>query len=174
MRQFAVPFAACLAVALCAMAPAGAAAQPPPCERKDGTALRDTFWRHGPQRHPLIGEVLKDGKPIVLHAAQCARSPLQQLIVEVWGTIRAGGLVLLGEVHDNAEHHKVRGDILWPRLEPGLATRDLRPAAIIRDLRLLRPIYRQTAAYGHFGRELPDLTWESTDRAADLKSAAAA
>ncbi|MEO3927050.1 methionine adenosyltransferase [Micromonosporaceae bacterium B7E4] len=51
---------------------------------------------------------------------------------------------------------------------------DLRPAAIIRDLHLLRPIYRQTAAYGHFGRELPDLTWENTDRAADLKSAAGA
>ncbi|GLY07507.1 MULTISPECIES: methionine adenosyltransferase [Actinoplanes] len=49
---------------------------------------------------------------------------------------------------------------------------DLRPAAIIRDLDLLRPIYQQTAAYGHFGRELPDLRWESTDRAADLKSAA--
>ncbi|MGH3736983.1 MAG: methionine adenosyltransferase [Micromonosporaceae bacterium] len=48
---------------------------------------------------------------------------------------------------------------------------DLRPAAIIRDLDLLRPIYQQTAAYGHFGRELPDLTWEQTDRAADLKSA---
>jgi S-adenosylmethionine synthetase len=51
---------------------------------------------------------------------------------------------------------------------------DLRPAAIIRDLDLLRPIYQQTAAYGHFGRELPDLTWENTDRAADLKSAAGA
>jgi S-adenosylmethionine synthetase len=49
---------------------------------------------------------------------------------------------------------------------------DLRPAAIIRDLDLLRPIYQQTAAYGHFGRELPDLTWERTDRTADLKSAA--
>jgi S-adenosylmethionine synthetase len=51
---------------------------------------------------------------------------------------------------------------------------DLRPAAIIRDLDLLRPIYQRTAAYGHFGRELPELTWENTDRAADLKSAAAA
>jgi len=51
---------------------------------------------------------------------------------------------------------------------------DLRPAAIIRDLDLLRPIYKQTAAYGHFGRELPDLTWERTDRVADLKSAAGA
>jgi S-adenosylmethionine synthetase len=51
---------------------------------------------------------------------------------------------------------------------------DLRPAAIIRDLDLLRPIYQQTAAYGHFGRELPDLTWERTDRVADLKAAAGA
>ncbi|MFS8520809.1 MAG: methionine adenosyltransferase [Micromonosporaceae bacterium] len=49
---------------------------------------------------------------------------------------------------------------------------DLRPAAIIRDLDLLRPIYLQTAAYGHFGRELPDFTWERTDRVADLKAAA--
>ena len=51
---------------------------------------------------------------------------------------------------------------------------DLRPAAIIRDLDLLRPIYQQTAAYGHFGRELPALSWERTDRVADLKSAAGA
>ncbi|MEU4068462.1 methionine adenosyltransferase domain-containing protein, partial [Streptomyces wedmorensis] len=49
---------------------------------------------------------------------------------------------------------------------------DLRPAAIIRDLDLLRPIYSQTAAYGHFGRELPDFTWERTDRAAALRAAA--
>ena len=49
---------------------------------------------------------------------------------------------------------------------------DLRPAAIIRDLDLLRPIYAQTAAYGHFGRELPDFTWERTDRATALKDAA--
>ena len=49
---------------------------------------------------------------------------------------------------------------------------DLRPAAIIRDLDLLRPIYAQTSAYGHFGRELPDFTWERTDRAEKLKAAA--
>jgi S-adenosylmethionine synthetase len=47
---------------------------------------------------------------------------------------------------------------------------DLRPAAIIRDLDLLRPIYNKTAAYGHFGRELPEFTWERTDRAFALKS----
>ena len=45
---------------------------------------------------------------------------------------------------------------------------DLRPAAVIRDLNLLRPIYGKTAAYGHFGRELPDFTWEKTDRASAL------
>jgi S-adenosylmethionine synthetase len=49
---------------------------------------------------------------------------------------------------------------------------DLRPAAIIRDLDLLRPIYGKTAAYGHFGREIPEFTWESTDRAELLKKAA--
>ena len=48
---------------------------------------------------------------------------------------------------------------------------DLRPAAIIRDLDLLRPIYRPTATYGHFGRELPDFTWERLDRVDDLRSA---
>jgi len=49
---------------------------------------------------------------------------------------------------------------------------DLRPAAIIRDLDLLRPIYAATAAYGHFGRELPEFTWERTDRVEELRSAA--
>ncbi|NDE71860.1 MAG: methionine adenosyltransferase, partial [Actinobacteria bacterium] len=49
-----------------------------------------------------------------------------------------------------------------------LATFDLRPAAIIRDLDLLRPIYSKTSAYGHFGRELAEFSWEKTDRAATL------
>lgn len=48
---------------------------------------------------------------------------------------------------------------------------DLRPAAIIRDLDLLRPIYAQTSAYGHFGREDADFPWEATDRAEALKAA---
>ena len=51
---------------------------------------------------------------------------------------------------------------------------DLRPAAIIRDLKLLRPIYAPTAAYGHFGRTDVDLPWESTDRAEALRNAAGA
>lgn len=49
---------------------------------------------------------------------------------------------------------------------------DLRPLAIIRDLDLLRPIYAQTSAYGHFGRELPDFTWEATPRVDALRAAA--
>lgn len=48
---------------------------------------------------------------------------------------------------------------------------DLRPAALIADLDLLRPIYSKTAAYGHFGRELPEFTWEKTDRAKALADA---
>ncbi|MBL7261283.1 methionine adenosyltransferase [Paractinoplanes lichenicola] len=60
------------------------------------------------------------------------------------------------------------------RIEKAInAVFDLRPAAIIRDLDLMRPIYQQTAAYGHFGREIPELLWENTDRAQDLKNAAA-
>jgi S-adenosylmethionine synthetase len=52
-----------------------------------------------------------------------------------------------------------------------LSVFDLRPAAIIRDLDLLRPIYSLTSAYGHFGRELAEFTWEKTDRAAALQAA---
>ena len=52
------------------------------------------------------------------------------------------------------------------------ATFSLKPAAIIRDLDLLRPIYERTAAYGHFGRNEPEFTWERTDRAAQLRSEA--
>ena len=49
---------------------------------------------------------------------------------------------------------------------------DLRPGAIIRDLELRRPMYKQTAAYGHFGRDDLDLTWEKTNKAELLKDAA--
>ena len=50
----------------------------------------------------------------------------------------------------------------------------LTPKGIIESLNLLRPIYQQTAAYGHFGRELPDLYWERTDKAEALKTDALA
>ncbi|PJA30888.1 MAG: methionine adenosyltransferase [Zetaproteobacteria bacterium CG_4_9_14_3_um_filter_53_7] len=49
---------------------------------------------------------------------------------------------------------------------------DLRPKGIVQSLDLLRPIYAKTSAYGHFGRELPEFTWERTDKVADLKAAA--
>ena len=52
------------------------------------------------------------------------------------------------------------------------ATFDLRPASIIRELDLLRPIYAETATYGHFGRELPNFTWEKLDRVDALRAAA--
>lgn len=51
-------------------------------------------------------------------------------------------------------------------------TFDLRPARIIRNLDLLRPIYRKTAALGHFGREIPEFTWEKTDKARALRDSA--
>ena len=49
---------------------------------------------------------------------------------------------------------------------------DLRPKGIVQMLDLLRPIYRKSAAYGHFGREEPEFSWERTDKAAALKAAA--
>jgi S-adenosylmethionine synthetase len=49
---------------------------------------------------------------------------------------------------------------------------DLRPAAIIQGLELLRPIYRKTSNYGHFGRQLPEFTWERTDKVTALQQAA--
>ena len=49
---------------------------------------------------------------------------------------------------------------------------DLRPAALVEALNLRCPIYRQTAAYGHFGRDEPGFTWENTDKAAALRAAA--
>ncbi|MFF9776475.1 methionine adenosyltransferase [Streptomyces sp. NPDC013978] len=65
------------------------------------------------------------------------------------------------------------GTVAQERIEQAIrATFDLRPASIIRDLELLRPIYTQTAAYGHFGRELPDFTWERTDRVRQLRATA--
>jgi len=50
-------------------------------------------------------------------------------------------------------------------------TFDMRPGMIIKTLNLLRPIYRKTACYGHFGRNDPDFTWEKTDKVDELKKA---
>ena len=49
---------------------------------------------------------------------------------------------------------------------------ELKPAGLISYLKLLRPIYRKTSAYGHFGREFPEFTWESTEKADDLRTQA--
>ena len=60
-----------------------------------------------------------------------------------------------------------------PRIEELIAEHfDLRPSAILRDLDLRRPIYAKTAAYGHFGRDDHDFTWERTDKADALRAAA--
>ncbi|MGY4642580.1 methionine adenosyltransferase [Cellulomonas sp. URHB0016] len=80
----------------------------------------------------------------------------------------------IGKAHPVGLYVETFGTATVPEARLTAAIRevfDLRPAAIIRDLDLLRPIYRRTAAYGHFGRELPEFTWERTDRVADLQSA---
>ena len=72
------------------------------------------------------------------------------ILVETFGT-------------SNLDHEKIE--------EAVRATFDLRPAAIVRDLDLRRPIYRKTAAYGHFGRPLPEFTWESVSKLDEFKAA---
>ncbi len=73
------------------------------------------------------------------------------LLIETFGTEKISRSAITGLVRDHF---------------------DLRPAALVEALNLRRPIYRQTAAYGHFGRDEPDFTWERLDRAAALRDAA--
>ena len=73
------------------------------------------------------------------------------LYVETFGTGKVDDTVIIEAIRD---------------------TFDLSPAGIIRELNLLRPIYKQTAAYGHFGRELPDFTWEKLDKVDELRKKA--
>src|SRR5262245_32960372 len=108
-----------------------ASAQAAPCSRTGGQSFRDEFWRVNGPAHPLIGQVLKGEAPIAIAPGDCERSPLQQLIAEVWQVIREGGVVLLGEVHDNPQAHLVREDILWPRWDKGAPTEGVRPPGAV-------------------------------------------
>src|SRR6266704_4388245 len=85
----------------------------------------------------------------VAYAIGVAR-PLS-LLIETFGTEKIGKAAIAGLVRDHF---------------------DLRPAALVEALNLRRPIYRQTAAYGHFGRDESGFTWENTDKAAPLRAAA--
>ena len=81
----------------------------------------------------------------------------------------------IGRAHPVGLYVETFGTETVPRERIEAAVRevfDLRPLAIIRDLQLLRPIYAKTSAYGHFGRELPEFTWEATPRVAELRAAA--
>ena len=155
---------------LCLCLSTAAVAQSPSCARHDGTSLRDVHWQHGEQKHPLIGQVFKGEQPIAAASDACTRTPLQQLIVEVWDTIRGGGIVLLGEVHDNPEHHAVRGDILWPRLDQDGVDGGLRPAAVFEHIRTsqqagLDAFYRNAARSRRLWRApdlLRELEWKKT------------
>ncbi|MGW3400602.1 methionine adenosyltransferase domain-containing protein, partial [Streptomyces zhihengii] len=100
------------------------------------------------QRGPEVGVVAEDVRPV---HRQIGKAEPVGLFVETFGTATT--------------------DV--EKIEQAIAeVFDLRPAAIIRDLDLLRPIYARTAAYGHFGRELADFTWERTDRVDALRAAA--
>jgi uncharacterized iron-regulated protein len=163
--RYAVPVLAAACTFFCAGHAAAAE-----CARPDGAAFRDVHWRHEQPAHPLAGQVLKGEAPIPIAADACRRTPLQQLIADVWATIRAGGFVLLGEVHDNPEHHRVRGDILWPRLD-SLARPDAgKTAAVFEHIRpdqrpALETFYRKAARSRRLWRA-PDLLrlldWSNT------------
>lgn len=80
----------------------------------------------------------------------------------------------IGLAHPRSLHVETFGTHHIPvaKIEEAIASVfDLRPAAIIRDLDLLRPIYAKTSNYGHFGRQEPEFTWEKTDRIEELRSA---
>src|SRR5699024_10250894 len=80
----------------------------------------------------------------------------------------------IGRAHPIAIYVETFGTETVPTTRIAAAIRDvfdLRPAAIIHELDLLRPIYALTSNYGHFGRELPEFTWERTDRVEKLQSA---
>ena len=137
-----------------------AGANAAPCSRPGGPSFRDEFWRVNGPAHPLIGQVLKGETPIAIEPADCERSPLQQLIAEAWQVIRAGGVVLLGEVHDNPQHHLVREDILWPRWDSGAPTGGLHPGAVFEHIRAdQRPLVDRFYDQASRSRRL----WTATD-----------
>jgi uncharacterized iron-regulated protein len=140
-----------VSMAILALGLAATGAGAAPCARPGGPSFRDEFWRTNEPAHPLMGQVLKGEVPIAIAPGDCERSPLQQLIAEVWQVIREGGVVLLGEVHDNPQQHLVREDMLWPRWDSGAQTDGLRPAAVFEHIRadqkpLLDRFYEQAAS----------------------------
>ena len=98
----------------------------------------------------IVAAGLADRAEVIVSYAIGMASPIS-VSVETFGTNHVDS----GTIHDLVAKHF-----------------DLRPAAIIQDLNLRRPIYQPIAAYGHFGREELNLTWECTDKAADLRSEA--
>ena len=98
----------------------------------------------------IVAAGLADRAEVQVDYAIGVARPLS-LLIETFGTEKIDRAALAGLVRDHF---------------------DLRPAALVEVLNLRRPIYRQTAAYGHFGRDEPGFTWENTDKAAALRAAA--
>lgn len=110
-------------------------AQDTPCGEPGGTSFRDEFWRVNGPAHPLLGKVLQGETLISIASGDCVRSPLQQLAGELRAALSAGGTVLLGEVHDNPEHHLVRADLLRSVTGGDRQTRPPEPGAVFEHLR---------------------------------------
>src|SRR5207344_1562237 len=106
------------------------------------------FARHGAKN--IVAAGLADRAEVQVAYAIGVARPLS-LLIETFGTEKVARPLIADLVRDHF---------------------DLRPAALVQALNLRRPIYRQTAAYGHFGRDEAGFTWENTDKAAVLRTAA--
>ena len=135
---------------------------------------RHLRWGGPPRRRRLLGQGSDEGRPL---GGLCGS--LRGKERRRRGTCRP--LRAAGRLCDRRRSSVLDpGRVLRHRADPGRAASsrscashfDLRPAAILRDLDLRRPIYAKTAAYGHFGRDEHDFTWERTDKAAALREAA--
>jgi S-adenosylmethionine synthetase len=118
----------------------------------------------------------KDPTKVDRSAAYAARYVAKNLVAaELADRIEVNVAYAIGVAHPVSIAVRTFGTerIPVPRIEELVREHfDLRPAAILRDLELKRPIYAKTAAYGHFGRDDHDFTWERTDKAEALKAAA--
>ena len=126
--------------------------------------MYDAVGEHLQNGYALVSSPLPANVPLI-------RSPVRSIILgKAARRYDARGLMTLENARDRT---KVLGVIADERIAEIVAESfDLRPARIIKKLDLLRPIYRQTAAYGHFGRTDIDLPWERTDMAEALRERA--
>ena len=129
------------------------------------------FIASAPKKTPVKAYIRqKPGATIEWGSLRVYGSPEGRVVFGDWSEVSA----LLEANADAIEHFDIENDCrnsAVPLLDLKGVNARIEPGAIIRDLDLRRPIYEKTAAYGHFGREDADFTWERTDRVAELRAA---